>query len=134
MELHKISALTSVVFVYACCKSWAALSGTAGNAHGALFISLSDSMIFRAPQAWLNQCSDFITLHGDGAYFTALLIYSNKSAAAATLKYYLLPLQPTSTPPWVDSKKKKKKRQKRGEDKSEFLELEGTDNAPRVQV
>lgn len=30
-------------------------------------------------QDWkLNQCSDFITLHGDGAYFIALLIYSNK--------------------------------------------------------
>lgn len=47
----QICALAAGVFVHGCWKSWAALSGTAGKARGALFISLSYSMIFRAPHA-----------------------------------------------------------------------------------
>lgn len=53
-------------------------------------------------QEWkLNQCSDFITLHGDGAYFIALLIYSNKCQAQQPNENTAY--HPTSTSPWVNA-------------------------------
>lgn len=51
--------------------------------HGGHFSLVCHTQWYLEPhmlsQDWkLNQCSDFITQHGDRAYFIALLIYSNK--------------------------------------------------------
>lgn len=84
---------------------------------GALFISLSDPMIFRGPthsarSGKLNQRSDFITLLGDRAYFIAPLIYSNKRRlpGAPTLKYN----PPSCSLPWVHTTNRKRKEKKNG--------------------
>lgn len=86
-------------------------------------------------QDWkLNQCSDFITLCGDRAYFIALLIYSNKCPLQQPNEN--APAPSPRRPPLHGLACNGKRREGSclGEDKSEFLELEGADNALVVQV